>query len=381
MQILAVDIGTGTQDIFLYNSSLDIENGYKLVMPSPTLSIYRKLQLATRQKQSVALTGVTMGGGPSSWAVEAHARSGLPVFATPDAACTIDDDLDKVQAMGVQVIGEEEADRLPEDVLRVELRDFDFTQIAMAFSIYGVSLNEVELVTVGVFDHGAAPSGVSDCRFRFDYLDRRIRAENRLSAFAYPADQIPAEMTRLRAVAQSASMVDAPLVVMDTAPAAVLGALYDYHLAHRERKLVANVGNYHTLAFMLGPDGIEGVFEHHTGEMKPEKLDDYLQRMALGTLEPDEVFNDKGHGAITYTQNPLDLQSGPFGVVVVGPRRKMMYASQLRPYFAAPFGDMMITGCFGLLSAAADCLPDVAGPVHASLNGEAGIGTPPWEVN
>jgi hypothetical protein len=30
----------------------------------------------------------------------------------------------------------------------------------------------------------------------------------------------------------------------------------------------------------------------------------------------------------------------------------------LRPYFAVPFGDMMIAGCFGLLAATAEVLPD-----------------------
>ena len=33
MRILTVDVGTGTQDVFLYDSDLDLENGYKLVMP------------------------------------------------------------------------------------------------------------------------------------------------------------------------------------------------------------------------------------------------------------------------------------------------------------------------------------------------------------
>ena len=37
MKILTVDIGTGTQDIFLYDSNLDIENGFKLVLPSPQM--------------------------------------------------------------------------------------------------------------------------------------------------------------------------------------------------------------------------------------------------------------------------------------------------------------------------------------------------------
>ena len=37
MQILAVDIGTGTQDVLLFDSSRSPENCLKMVMPSPTL--------------------------------------------------------------------------------------------------------------------------------------------------------------------------------------------------------------------------------------------------------------------------------------------------------------------------------------------------------
>ena len=39
MQILTIDVGTGTQDIFLYDSQLDLENGLKLVLPSPTMIV------------------------------------------------------------------------------------------------------------------------------------------------------------------------------------------------------------------------------------------------------------------------------------------------------------------------------------------------------
>ena len=72
MRILCVDIGTGTQDIFLYDSRLDLENGFKLVVPAPTMMVHRQLKEATRRGQPVVLTGVTMGGGPSHWAVEGH---------------------------------------------------------------------------------------------------------------------------------------------------------------------------------------------------------------------------------------------------------------------------------------------------------------------
>ncbi|MCI0554109.1 MAG: hypothetical protein L0287_24430, partial [Anaerolineae bacterium] len=52
----------------------------------------------------------------------------------------------------------------------------------------------------------------------------------------------------------------------------------------------------------------------------------------------------------------------------------------LRPYFAVPFGDMMIAGCFGLLAAIADILPDLAEAVHESLKGERGRGVAPWDA-
>ncbi len=100
MKILTVDIGTGTQDIFLYNSQLDLENGFKLVVPSPTMIVHRRLKEATRRREAVLLSGVTMGGGPSAWAAEAHVQAGLPLYATPSAARSFNDDLEAVRAHG-----------------------------------------------------------------------------------------------------------------------------------------------------------------------------------------------------------------------------------------------------------------------------------------
>ena len=379
MKILCVDIGTGTQDIFLNDSQLDLENGYKLVLPSPTMIIRGKLRQATRLQQPVVLTGVMMGGGPSTWAIEAHLKAGLPVFALPDAAQTINDDLDKIQAMGIILVSEDEAQRLPETVQRIELGDFDFSLIAHTFEPFDISLDRLAAVAVAVFDHGNAPRGTSDRRFRFDYLDRRIRAENRLSAFAYRRQDIPTSMTRLQAVARSAVGLPAPLVVMDTAPAAVLGATLDAQVACLPRVLIANIGNFHTLAFRVGLTGIEGVFEHHTGELDRPGLEALLHRLAAGTLQNEEVYNQQGHGALVYSHEPFDLDSPATTLAVTGPRRSMLKDSSLRPYFAAPFGDMMITGCFGLLAAVGDVMPELNEAIRSSLDGLSGDKTP-WDA-
>lgn len=399
MRTLAVDVGTGTQDIYLYDSRIDPENGFKLVIPSPTMMVHQRLKQATRRGEAVALTGVTMGGGPSHWAARDHAQAGHPVYATPEAARTFDDDLERVQADGIQILSDDEIAALPDTVTRLALRDFDFAAIRRAFAEFGVRLDDLAAVAVAVFDHGAAPPGYSDRQFRFDYLDEQLQRRNRLSAFAFLRGEVPAVMTRLQAVVASAHEVDAPLVVMDTAPAAVLGATLDPVVAQRPRVLIANVGNFHTLAFRLDADRrIEGVFEHHTGLLDLPKLEGLLRALAEGSLSHTDVFDDHGHGALVYGDEPLPLGAGGFDVVVTGPRRNMLRMTgdgrpktehppssvpglrSLRPYFPAPFGDMMITGCFGLLAATADVLPELAEPIHASLRGAGGRGTPPWEL-
>lgn len=382
MQILTVDVGTGTQDIFLYDSGVDIENGFKLVVPSPTMMVHRRIKEATRRGEPVLLSGVIMGGGPSAWAAEEHARRGLPIFATPDAARSFNDEIDKVEEAGIRVVSEDEAAKLPENLCRIELRDFDFEAIARALGQFGVRLDRLDAVAVAVFDHGNSPPGYSDRQFRFDYLDERIRRHNSLSAFAYRAEEIPASMTRLQAVARSArdsSLGEVPLVVMDTAPAAVLGATFDPLVARRERILAANVGNFHTLAFRLGPQGVEGVFEHHTGLLELPELETLILALADGSLRHEQVFGHHGHGALVYEPGPLPLDGEDFGIVVTGPRRAMLEGSRLRPYFAVPFGDMMIAGCFGLLAATAEVIPELGEPVRASLYGTGSRGTPPWE--
>jgi len=144
MKILTVDIGTGTQDIFLYDSQLHIENGFKLVVPSPTMIVHRQVKAATQARKPILLTGVMMGGGPSAWAVEAHARARLNTYATPAAAKTLNDELDKVQAAGIEIVSEDEAAALPSSVQRIQFRDFDLPAIQHAFSPFGVHLSNLD---------------------------------------------------------------------------------------------------------------------------------------------------------------------------------------------------------------------------------------------
>jgi uncharacterized protein (DUF1786 family) len=378
MKILAVDIGTGTQDILLFDSRAAVENSLKMVQPSPTMITHRQIKEATRQGKSIVLTGVTMGGGPSHWAVEGHIEAGLPVYATPEAARSFNDDLDLIRESGIEVISEDEAVGLPGEVQRFDLRDFDFKMIVRAFESFDVSLSDVDLIAAAVFDHGAAPPGYSDRLFRFEYIRERVSETPALTSFAFREAEIPAIMTRMKAVSASLADTDIPLMVMDTAPAAVLGAMMDPVFARGSDLLLTNVGNFHTIGFLMKGAEIGGVFEHHTGLLDTEKLDGLLTRLGDGSIRHEEVFEDHGHGALTFSTMEQEESVPDFGVAVTGPRWTMMRNSRLCPYFATPFGDMMMAGCFGLIKAAGTVIPEHAGEIDTALG--QGHEKPPWEL-
>lgn len=353
MRILAIDVGTGTQDILLFDSDGPVENSLQLIMPSPTLRIARQVRAATAAGRAIRLDGVLMGGGPCHWAVNDHLEAGFAVYATPDAARTFDDDLDKVQQSGIVLIDQDDRSDDARQV-SITMRDLDLDAISQALRAFGVEPHW-DVLAVAVFDHGNAPPNVSDRKFRFDYLADRLKGGGALTDLAFSRQAIPAAMTRLQAVAATAPP-DLPLVVMDTAPAAILGALDDPHVAAQPEAIVANIGNFHALAFHLAGGTIRGLFEHHTGELQPAQFDRFVTRLARGTLTNDEIFNSQGHGALI-----LDATSARAPVLATtGPRQALVQGWSLTnapPYRAVPHGDMMLAGCYGLLRAVAATFP------------------------
>ncbi|MDP3063779.1 MAG: DUF1786 domain-containing protein [Chloroflexota bacterium] len=361
MRILVIDIGTGTQDILLFDSTQEVENCAQLIMPSPTTVVARRIEEATHQGRDVLLTGSLMGGGPSAWAAERHLKAGHAVYATPTAALTFNDDLAEVQKMGVRVVSEDEVSH-ERDWERIEMRDVYLNAIGQALEILGVPF-KIDAVVIAALDHGNSPPGYSDRLFRFDHLRRGVQSGAGLYAFAYLPSELPEYLTRLRAIAHAVG--DAwPSLYVDTGVAAALGCLLDEVVARRRSHLLVNIGNMHTLAFVLERGKIGAFMEHHTGFLNGEKLTEFLERFVRGALPHEEVFRDMGHGVL-YADGAV-LPPRPF-VAVTGPRHRMIADSRLRPYFAAPYGDMMLAGCYGAVRAVARKFPHWREEIDAAL--------------
>lgn len=362
MRILAIDMGTGTQDILLFDSSQPVENSVKLVVPSATEIAARRIRRAIGDGHAILLDGVVSGGGPCSWALEEFLKAGGTAYATPEAAQTFDDDLDRVREMGIRVVSEDESYRLEAE--RITLRDLDLDAIRSALAAFEVDPH-FDGLSLGCLDHGAAPPEVSDRLFRFEHLRRTVEARNDLLAFAYRPGQIEPYLTRARAMVSSAGD-EAPIAFMDTGPAAALGAIHDERVVPHEERVVLNLGNMHLLAFHLRGRKIASLYEHHTGEASAEQIVAFTNRLAEGSLQQDEIFSTKGHGAY-HADRSLVRACLPEMVAATGPRRAKILGTPLRPTFAAPFGDMMISGCFGLLRAYAEAYPEAREAIESRL--------------
>ncbi|MCK5661106.1 MAG: pyruvate formate lyase-activating protein, partial [Methanosarcinales archaeon] len=164
MSVFAIDVGTGTQDILLYENGRPIENCEKMVMPSKTMMIAKEVGRATAEGHDIMLTGTTMGGGPCTMAIRRHLDAGFKVYATPAAAKTIHDDLKKVQGMGVRIVdGGKSADEY-KDAVKIRMQDVDISSIGHALSMFDVVVPQH--IAVAVQDHGESLDGNRIYRFK-----------------------------------------------------------------------------------------------------------------------------------------------------------------------------------------------------------------------
>lgn len=333
--ILAVDIGGGTQDILLWTPEMPVENAHKLVVPSPTVLVGREIADATWNRQAICLVGQTMGGGASSRAVQRHLNAGLKVYALPAAALTIHDELERVRDLGVEIVEEP-----PATARRIRLQDLDMQRLREAFAVFSLELPDT--VAVAVQDHGFAP-GQSNRIARFQYWQKLLDRGGDLRSWALL--EPPSSMTRMLAVKESAPAA----LVLDTGLAAILGALLDPFARSRRRQglTVVNIGNFHTVAALVHEGRVYGIYEHHTGLLDSLSLGRDLQAFAGARLSHQEVFDANGHGCAYADSIPA---CGFEQLLVTGPQRRRFQLPDSTA--AAPFGDMMLTGCFGLARAA-----------------------------
>ena len=349
MKILALDIGAGTEDIMLYdNNKENIENCIKMVLPTPTLLYAKKVRKATIHRKNILVKGSVIGGGALSYALKRHIKSGLKVFITKKAAYTIRNDLDEVAESGFNII-EKEKPNFEGEILTLE--EINIKTIKEFLAKFGEDLSEVDYVAIAVQDHGVSPKNMSDRQFRIKKMSEILMKNPSPEALAFKENNIPSIFLRMQSAAKDSKkyLPNAKVLLMDTAPAAIFGCLEDSIVKNIHKKIVINVGNGHTWATIMYNNKIIGSVEHHTRMLSPRKLGRLLIRFADGKLKNQEVFEDNGHG-VFFLDNPFGF-SQIEKIVATGPNRNILNKTEFKTVFAAPYGDVMMTGPAGLIQA------------------------------
>ncbi len=335
-KILAIDIGQGTQDILLYDPAKNIENCISLILPSPTALYSRIIE---RCGQDIYIHGSTIGGGRLTGALKNHLKKGYRVFMEAEAAASVRDNLDSVRQLGIN-IGRPSGDF---NGARLFIREVDISCLQDFLAHFAEDM-DVATVAVAVQDHGVSVEGKSDREFRFDMIAQRLQDNNAPESLACWAEEVPPFFTRMTSLVKSLRKeFSGPVLIMDTAFCAVLGCMEEY----QSPSLIVNVGNDHTLCVLMKEGKIDGLLEHHTGMLTTEKLRDLVTRFSRHDITGREVYEDGGHGALYMSTEPFSFEQ----IIVTGPNRNKMRLAGLPAVFAAPGGNMMLTGPLGLVRA------------------------------
>ena len=331
--MIVIDVGSGTQDILLYQPGKAIENCPKFIVPSRTQIVAAQIRKATELGEEIFLHGYVMGGGACALALKKHLKAGFKAYATPQVAVTFNDNLAWVENMGVVLCTDG-----PKNATPIWMGDIDTKSLRQAIEAF--DLEYPPKCAVAVLDHGFSATE-SNRTIRFRHWEEFVMQGGDLRNLIFTQD-IPEVYTRMRAVRE----IMPEAILTDTGTAALLGIMVDPLVKPYLDKgiLAINIGNSHTLVAAIRGGRVYGIFEHHTSMLDLDSLAKLIQRFQSAELTNTEIFDQGGHGA---TLHP-DMKQGWDFVAVTGPRRGM--AKPFNWYEAAPYGDMMLTGCFGILA-------------------------------
>lgn len=337
MKTLAIDIGTGTQDILLYDDTKELENGIKLVLPSPHLFIS---QIIKETENDIYFNGEIMGGGKLKRSIQEHMNKGYKIVMEEKCAKTIRDNIDQVKEIGIEIA---DSSKDYTNYTKISLGDIDTLKLADFLLAYDLDF-DFDKIAIAVQDHGYNER-MGDRDFRFEKIREKLKEPIKPEEFGFNGD-VPEYYSRMKAVErqlESEGIETTPLI-MDTKFASIAGMQYDDVAEDLESYVVIDIGNGHTTAASIEDGKIQGIFEHHTSNLDGEALNKYITKLANGTITNKEVYDDHGHGA--HVLNPLTKLEK---VIVSGPKRELIEDSGLDWHYAAPGGDVMMTGTVGLI--------------------------------
>ena len=144
--ILALDIDSRNMFALLYNPAYPFDGQSMFSLPSPELSLVRRIRAATETRQDIYLHGTALGGHFAA-AVLRHARAGLGVTLHPHTADGMSKAPDNLSRLGLTV-----SFTCPPEALAIECAEFDPEFWSSVLSMAGLA--EPTAIVVSARDGG-----------------------------------------------------------------------------------------------------------------------------------------------------------------------------------------------------------------------------------
>jgi uncharacterized protein (DUF1786 family) len=268
---------------------------------------------------------------------------------TKKAAYTVRNNINQVKEQGIKIV----SDSGPENFKgkTINLQEVNIDILSDFIKKFGDPLTDIDYVAIAVQDHGIFPKKMSNREFRMEKLKELLKKNPKPESLAFTENEIPSYYPRMRSAMHTAKrhLPNSKILVMDTAPDAILGCIMDPKIGNNDPILAVNLGNGHTMAAIISNGEITALLEHHTRFLNSHKLANLLKDFTDGKLNNELIFNDNGHGMFYLKKPPgyLNIKK----IVVTGPNRNILSKTKLLVYFASPGGDVMMAGPIGLVEA------------------------------
>ncbi|MDP6461493.1 MAG: DUF1786 family protein [Candidatus Krumholzibacteria bacterium] len=342
-RILAIDIGHGTKDVLLYDSTRTLENCVKAVVRAPAK---RYAERVLSRPGDLDVVGDTVGGGPLAYALRELVKQGHRVRTTSRTCFLVRNCVEDVRKDGIEV-----ADDLPEgsgNGTRIHLDEMEIPALRDFLHAHDEDLENLDAVAFAVQDHGAYKEGELNRVSRFRTFAERLSENPHPSALAFTRDDLPSGFYRMQSGLDrlAKDLPGVPALAADTPMSALMGCRAE--LPSDGVDLLVNVGNCHLMAGVFRGDRVLSAMEHHTRmfRKRASELGDALRRFADGDFSDEQVREDGGEGAVHFDPPGFHAVER---ILVTGPNRGLLLETDLDTLFPAPGGDMMMTGPLGLL--------------------------------
>lgn len=187
-----IDVGAGTMDVLYLDEDSDLH--YKAVVKSPVRHLAEK---AATLPGNLVVTGCEMGGGAVSDVLKQRAQE-FEVVMSVSSAATIHHDPEKVRASGINIVEDNEAERLKTnpEYSSLTLGDLQMDHLRGIVEGFGVPFS-FDVVGVCAQDHGVAAPGVAHLDFRHQIFKTALDVSPFPHALLYKGDEVPSTMNRL----------------------------------------------------------------------------------------------------------------------------------------------------------------------------------------